>query len=121
MSIIRFLCDEDVPEMLITGLLREEPAIDILAVGEVGAPPKGTPDPQLLLFAEAEMRTMITRDRRTMPKHVVRHLTAGHHTWGVLILRRKASLRRCRDDLILLWAATEAEEWKDQIAGLPYI
>jgi hypothetical protein len=103
MSTVRFLCDENVPDRLAESLLRQEPAIDILIVGQEGAPPKGTRDPDLLLAAEDAERLLLTFDRRTMPQHVANHLAAGHHTWGILILNQGFPLRRYVDDLFVIW------------------
>jgi hypothetical protein len=76
------LLDEHVPELLAEALSQTEPAIQVLQVGEENAPPKGTPDRGLLLFAEANQFTLFTRDKRSMPTHVASHLAVGHHTYG---------------------------------------
>lgn len=36
-----------------------------------------------------------------------------------LLVTRRCSLRQLLDDLILIWTATEAEEWRDTIFYLP--
>jgi hypothetical protein len=38
---------------------------------------------------------------------------------GVLLVTRHCSLRQLLDDLILIWTATEADEWSDTIYYLP--
>jgi hypothetical protein len=38
---------------------------------------------------------------------------------GVLVIPQKLSITRAVDDLILIWTATEAEEWINRIYGLP--
>ena len=120
MSRCRFLFDEDVSLALTKALRQEQPAIDILHVGEAGAPPKRTPDSDLLVFAEATSRGLITRDRRTMPGHIADHLARGRHTWGVFILRRGFPLRRYIEDLLLIWSASEADEWQDRVESIPW-
>jgi hypothetical protein len=37
----------------------------------------------------------------------------------VLVIPQKLSITRAVDDLILIWTATEAEEWINRISGLP--
>jgi Domain of unknown function (DUF5615) len=120
MTPVRFLVDEDVPEALVDALLLQEPTMDILTVGQPGAPPKGTLDPDLLRAAEAMGRALISRDRRTMPDHLADHFAAGRHTWGVFLLRRRAPLARCIQDLLLIWRATTADEWVDRTEYLPW-
>lgn len=51
METISLLLDEHVPEYLADELVRLEPAISVTQVGLPDAPPKGTKDPELLLFA----------------------------------------------------------------------
>ena len=63
MSQVRFLFDECTANVLIDGLQRREPAIDAIRVGQPGAPPRGTKDPDLLLAAESLGRTLVTNDR----------------------------------------------------------
>jgi hypothetical protein len=120
MSTVRFLCDEDVPVKLLAAVLGLEPGIDIVRVGEEPAPPKNTPDPVLLLAAESQARLLLTMDRSSMPRHVADHLAAGHHTWGVFMLKQRLPISRYVDDIILLWAASEAEEWQDRTGNLPF-
>lgn len=120
MSSIKFLYDEDVREALVAGLLRVEPGIDILAVGDANGPPKGTLDPALLVWAEREKYTLISRDRSTMRDHVIDHLAAGHHTWGVFLLRQQRTWSEIIECLILIWSASQAEDWQDRIEWIPW-
>lgn len=120
MSTIRYLCDENVPEQLVDAVIQREPSIEIFMVGQDIAPPKGTPDPQVLLFAEKEKLAVITLDKKSMSGHVTDHLTAGHHTWGVFSLRMNFSILRYVDNLILFWSESDAEYWQDQMEWLPW-
>lgn len=120
MSTVRYLCDENVPEQLIDALIQREPAIDISIVGQDMAPPKGTLDPEVLLFAEKEKMGLITLDKKSMAGHVADHRAMGHHTWGVFILRRDFPILRYVEDLILIWSASEAEDWQGGIEWLPW-
>jgi hypothetical protein len=45
---IRYLIDENLSPAYADQLRRREPALDVYAVGEPGAPPKGTLDPNIL-------------------------------------------------------------------------
>jgi hypothetical protein len=92
----------------------------VYRVGEAGVPPLGTLDPELLRFAEGAGYSLLSLDRRTMPTHVAHHLATGGHTWGVFLIRRQATWQRLIDDLLLIWSASEAEEWRDRIERLPW-
>ena len=47
------------------------------------------------------------------------HQAAGMQTWGVLLVTRPCSFRQLLVDLLLIWSASEAEEWRDSIHFLP--
>jgi len=120
MTQVRFLFDEDTANALIEGLLRREPAVDAVRVGQPGAPPRGTKDPELLLAAEAAGRTLVSNDRSTLPDHLADHFAGDHHTWGVILLRGGFPLGRYIEDLLMIWSATTAEEWQDRTDYIPY-
>lgn len=119
MKRLRFLLDEHVPHAIQGQLLRLSPDIDILIVGQVGAPAKGTPDADLLRWIEHTGYVLVTNNRRTMPVHLQAHFAAGRHTSGILLLRRGVSLGRVIENLLLLWETAEAEEFEDQIIFIP--
>lgn len=120
MSTVCYLVDESVPEQLMDALIQREPAIEISIVGQEMAPPKGTLDPEVLLFAEKEKLALITLDKKSMARHVDHHLLAGHHTGGIFNLRKGFSILRYVEDLILIWSASEAVEWRDRMVWLPW-
>lgn len=120
MNQVAYLFDEHVPSAVLKALLTAEPSIRILVVGQPGAPPKRTPDHDLLAYAEAEQMAVVTNDRNTMPQHAADHLAAGHHTWGVFIYDLYGmSPGSLADDLLTIWFASPADEWIDQIVFLP--
>lgn len=120
MSTPRILCDEDIRRELLAAVGGKEPGLEILAVGQPDAPPKETKDPELLLWAEQQGYTLLTRDKRTMPLHVANHLAAGHHTWGVFIINQDRSWKDILENLILIWSASQAEDWQDRIEWIPW-
>lgn len=115
----RFLLDEHVPHALQSQLLRLDADIDVIAVGQPQAPPKGMLDPDILLWIERTGYILVTANRRTIPEHMHTHYAAGRRTPGLLLLRRGASLGVIIEQLYLLWSASEAEEYVDKILYLP--
>jgi hypothetical protein len=120
MAILRFLFDEDTDPDWISALLQEEPGIDVLRVGDLGAPPFRTKDPDLLVEAENLGRVLVSRDRKTIPVHLARHFAAGYHTHGVILLREGFPMATYVQDLLLIWHATTADEWIDRTDYVPY-
>ncbi|MBD2409406.1 hypothetical protein FACHB389_13070 [Nostoc calcicola FACHB-389] len=60
---VRFLLDENLSPKLKTAVLRFNPAIDILRVGDAEAPPLGTLDPEILRYLELSQRILVTDNR----------------------------------------------------------
>jgi len=117
---VRFLLDENESPRLKAALLRFNPAIDILRVGEPGAPPWGTPDPDILRYLELSQRVLVTSNRTTMPAHIEAHWAAGGHLWGLFWIRPRTSIGRLARELFLVWEASEADEWIDRLDWIPF-
>jgi hypothetical protein len=119
MSQANYLVDESLPLSLVAALRRAEPAVDVWRVGQTNMPAFGCDDPTPLAFCERAERMLVSLDRASMPDHVATHLAANGHTWGVLLVTRRCSFRTMIDDLILIWTASEAEEWRNTLHYLP--
>jgi hypothetical protein len=119
MSRPRFLIDEDTDPVLASALRQAQPTIDIVRVGDPGAPPRGTLDPDLLVAAEVLGRVLISHDRTTMPTALMNHFAAGRHTAGVILLRRGFPLAREVQKIEHQWSTTEADDWIDRTIYLP--
>ena len=115
--IIRLLADEDLDDVIAAGLRSIEPAIDILDVKTSGL--RGTKDSALLELAVREDRILITHDRNTMTRYFHRRMSAGEPCPGIFIVPQRASAGEIIDSLVLVWAASQAEEWRDRIVYLP--
>jgi predicted nuclease of predicted toxin-antitoxin system len=116
---VRFLADEDVDGDLIRGLRTREPAMDVLDVKTAGL--RGMADPALLELAAQQDRILITHDRHTMTRHFIERLDAGKPAPGVLILpQQRSAIGEVIESLLLVWTASRADEWRNQIAYLPF-
>jgi hypothetical protein len=104
---------------MIAALRQAAPVIDVIRVGDPGAPPLGTPDPDLLIAAEALGRVFVTWDRRSMPQHLVAHFATGHHTSGVMLLRPGYTLGRYVGEIVNHWTSTKADDWVDRTIFVP--
>lgn len=120
---LRYVLDEHLRRILWNAIQQHNAGgIDLLDVVRVGDPtdlPLGTKDPDLLLWAEREGRVVVTLDRRTMPGHFSAHLAAGHHSPGVLLLRKRYSLAQLVFILALTAHASDPNELTDLIRHLP--
>ncbi|MEX2141120.1 MAG: DUF5615 family PIN-like protein [Pirellulales bacterium] len=115
----RLLLDECVPFALSQGLRRQCPNRDILQVGEPDAPTKGTLDPDLLLFCEAQKRMLVSGDRSTLHEHINLHRAAGNNSYGVALISRGYTFARIVEDLVLILECSSADEWVNDLVYLP--
>ncbi|QQS46541.1 MAG: DUF5615 family PIN-like protein [Acidobacteriota bacterium] len=95
---------------------RLEPGLDVLTAHQAGL--RGRPDPKVLQLAAQEGRVLITADKATMPMHFAAFIAVAESP-GVLIVPRHLTVRDTAEALLLIWGATEAEEWVNRITYLP--
>jgi hypothetical protein len=108
-----------IPPGVQAGLRRRQSRIDVLCVGDPEAPPLGALDADILHFLESTQRALVTMNRRSMWHHIVEHWQAGKHLWGLFWVPRDMSYGELIRQLLLIWEASEAEEWQDQLYDLP--
>jgi hypothetical protein len=116
---VTFLLDENLSPRYKKAILRLGHEIDILRVGDAGAPALKTADPDLLHFLEISGRALVTDNRKSMPGHLQAHWAAGGHTWGVFWIRPGTSIGEAAEAIHFIWITSEAEEWIDKTAWIP--
>jgi predicted nuclease of predicted toxin-antitoxin system len=117
---VRFLLDENLSPRLKVALLRLNPTVDVVRVGDPDAPSLGTRDPDVLRYLETSQRLLVTSNRTSMSDHIEAHWAVGGHLWGLLWVRPGTPVGRLAQDLLLVWEASEAEEWIDQLDWIPF-
>ena|SRR5437667_193502 len=111
-----FQADANLNEDIVTAVLRREPSIDFQTA--VDANLRGVPDPDVLALAAQEGRILVTHDRKTMPHHFAAFILNSQCP-GVLIISQDLPVAEATEELILIWATTEADEWINCICNLP--
>jgi hypothetical protein len=114
---IRFLADASLHSAIVTGCFRREPAIDFLSAHEARL--DGVPDPEVPAFATHQDRILVTSDLRTMPRHFGNFLEANGKCAGVFLVKQRAPLAVVIEALVLVWTASDADEWKNRIVEIP--
>jgi hypothetical protein len=112
---IRFQADADLNEDILKGVLRREPRIDFRTAAAAGL--RSLTDLEVLTLSAREGRVLVSHDRRTMPQAFAEFLRTNKSP-GVLIVSQKADLLCAIDDLVLIWMASEAEEWTNQLGAI---
>jgi uncharacterized protein with PIN domain len=113
---VRFQADADLNQILLKATLRREPGIDFQTAH--AARLVALSDEQVLTIASAEGRVLVTHDRKTMPKHFAEFI-AKQASAGVIVVPQKLACRTAAEDLVLIWGASELEEWINRIQTLP--
>lgn len=116
----RFLTDANFNLHIMSGLLRRQPTIDVITAQQVSL--LAIPDSELLLYAKTANRILLTHDRKTIPGHLeamLRGLPAGEHSPGVMSVEQLLPIGAAIDSLMLVWACSSHDEWRDQFVFLP--
>jgi hypothetical protein len=113
---VRFQADADLNHIIIKATLRREPSIDFQTAHAASL--VGVEDPEVLTLATQAGRVLVTHDRKTMPKYFAEFI--GHtSSSGVIVIPQKLPIRAAVEDLLLIWTASEAEEWVNRMQVLP--
>ncbi len=113
---IKFLADENLRRAIVLGLRRREPSASFLQAYEAAA--AGKDDLTVLRIAAEQDRILVSHDLKTVPQHF-RHFVARQASPGVILVPQKLPLSTTIEQLLMIWLASEAEEWVNQIRFLP--
>jgi uncharacterized protein DUF5615 len=112
----RFQADADFNHRIVRGIRRREPSIDFLDATDGGV--VGLSDPDVLETAAESGRILVSHDRNTMPRHFV-DFRERRSSPGLIIVSQDLDIGAAIEDLLLVWAATDADEWVDQLDFVP--
>jgi hypothetical protein len=115
----RFLLDEHLPTHWRRALLRRAPTLTVWHTNDPGAPPNGATDRDILLWCEGHDFYFLTNNRSTMPGELADHVSAGHHTPGVFMVRPDFPIIELADQLLLIDGAALPDEFRDGFHYLP--
>jgi len=113
---IRFQADADLNQIIVKATLRLEPGIDFQTAQMAGL--AGLDDPDVLKLAAQQGRVLVSHDRKSMPKHFEQFIVSENSP-GMLIVSQKLPVSRMAEDLLLIWFASEPEEWVNRNRSLP--
>ena len=94
---VRFLADADFNYAIVKGCRRHE----------------------VLAIAAEQNRILVTHDFQTMPRHFGEFLIRRQSSPGVFLVSQYSAIGEVNNELALIWAASEAEEWKNRIVKVP--
>ena len=94
-------------------------AFDVVRVGDPPDLPLGSPDPDVLIWAENQARILLSEDRKTMGQYLADHLAAGQTSPGVFVIRRRATISSVLQWLELVVADDDPDAWRDRLIFVP--
>ena len=101
---------------ILRGVVRSEPRIDFHSAQ--AARLDGVPDPEVLGLSADAGRILISHDFQTIPRHF-QQFTRDRRSPGVLLVRQDLPVGRAVETLLLIWEASEPDEWVNRICLLP--
>jgi hypothetical protein len=117
MSRPRFLSDHDLNEHIVTGVVRLEPSLEWIRVREVGLSKRS--DAEVLAYAAEHGYMVISHDVNTMPSAASDRIRSGQKLSGLLMVKQRDPIGPVIASIRLIWSASEAEEWENQVGFLP--
>ncbi len=113
----RFLADEDLRGSIVRAVRRLEPAVVIKTVVEEGL--SGIDDEDVLQYAWNHRWLLISHDVNTMKATAELRISDGRSVHGLFLVPQIRPIKPVADSLVLIWSASEFEEWRDRIVYLP--
>jgi hypothetical protein len=117
MSRPRFLADHDLNEQIVTGILRREAALAFVRARDVGI--SEHPDAEVLAYAADNRFLVVSHDVNTMPSAAYVRMSSGQKMSGLSMVKQSDPVGAIIACLILIWSASQAEEWENQVCFLP--
>ena len=117
MSRPRFLADNDLNDAIVMGFRRREPTAEFARLRDLGLAVSS--DPEVLEFAATENWIFVSHDINTMRDAAYRRLEADQPMNGLLLASQRTPVFSIIESLLLIWSASEAEEWSGTIEFLP--
>jgi hypothetical protein len=116
---LRLASDADVHGDIVRGLRRRLSEIDLVRAQD--ALSDGAPDTDVLAWAAAGNRVLITNDRNTMVGLAYQRVANGDPVPGLIVTTNQQSIGRAIDDIVLLAECLSEDEMRDMVVVfLPY-
>lgn len=114
---VAFLADENFDNRVLRGLLLRLPNIDILRVQDTVI--AEADDPEVLAFAFAEKRVLLSHDFSTIPDYFKENFKNGIPNPGVIMVHTSLSIGAVIDDLEMIAFCSNEEELLGDFKYLP--
>jgi len=114
--VLRLAADENVDARVLRGLALRLPAVDLIRAQAAGL--TGASDPDVLAWAAAEQRVLLSHDVHTMTAFAAERLANGEPMPGLVILPQTQAIGLVLDALEELLTGSGAEDLQYRIVYL---
>ena len=76
-------------------------------------------DAEVLAYAAEHGYILVSHDVNTMPNAAYNRMRSGQNIAGLLMAKQRDPIGPIIASLLLIWSASEAEEWENQVGFLP--
>lgn len=118
MSRPRFLADQDLNDHIIAGVQRQEPALEFIRLRDIGMALRT--EAEVLAYAQEAGLLVVSHDVNTMSAAAYARLAKSESFTGLLLIQQTLSVRAAIDSIVLVWSASDLEDWKNQVVFLPF-
>ena len=113
---LRFLIDHDFNDRILRGV-RSRVEVDAVLARSVGLAHK--PDPELLSWAAAEDRILVSHDLQTMPRFAITRVRGGESMPGLILVPQALPIGKAIEELTIIVLCSNQAEWREMIAYIP--
>jgi predicted nuclease of predicted toxin-antitoxin system len=110
---LRFLTDEDFHGPIVRGLRARNPALELVRAQAVGL--MGLSDADVLAWAAANQRVILSHDRNTMTAAAYARMKAGEPMAGLIVVDDRMTIGRAIDEILIADGCSEMDEWADRV------
>jgi hypothetical protein len=115
--VLKLVSDENFNADILRGLFRRRSDLDLVRVQDIGL--NATPDPDILAWAAAEGRILLTHDRDTMVHFAYERVRAGQTMPGVFLVGALMPLGQAIDEILLAADCLTPEECNNLVKFFP--
>jgi predicted nuclease of predicted toxin-antitoxin system len=116
--VIKIAVDENFDHHILRALVRRVPQLDFRTIQ--GQAMTGFEDPEVLAWAAAEDRVLLTHDVRTVTRFAYERVARGDAMPGVIEIPSVATVSEALEDLVLVVTCSTADDCRDQVIYLPW-
>ena len=113
----KFAADENFNGLILRGLQRERPELDIVRIQDTAV--AGKEDPIVLEWTAQQDRVLLTHDVNTIVGFAYDRVQAGLKMPGVLEISDQMPIGQAIEEILLIIEASFEGEWENQVRYIP--